>query len=90
MFIVHINMAFLHNIQHLYIMLISFCSAVEDDKVKIVAVDLQQMAPLPGVTQIQGDITKVFIYLSIISQPVITFIGINCSRDYSSFQRITS
>uniref|UniRef100_A0A1A8JFB0 Putative tRNA (cytidine(32)/guanosine(34)-2'-O)-methyltransferase n=1 Tax=Nothobranchius kuhntae TaxID=321403 RepID=A0A1A8JFB0_NOTKU len=27
--------------------------------VKIVAVDLQAMAPLPGVTQIQGDITKV-------------------------------
>lgn len=26
---------------------------------KIVAVDLQQMAPLPGVIQIQGDITKV-------------------------------
>lgn len=32
----------------------------EDDKeVKIVAVDLQAMAPLPGVVQIQGDITKV-------------------------------
>ena len=28
-------------------------------KVKIVAVDLQAMAPLPGVIQIQGDITKV-------------------------------
>lgn len=28
-------------------------------EVKIVAVDLQAMAPLPGVTQIQGDITKV-------------------------------
>ncbi|NP_001080816.1 FtsJ RNA methyltransferase homolog 1 S homeolog [Xenopus laevis] len=27
--------------------------------VKIVAVDLQAMAPLPGVIQIQGDITKV-------------------------------
>ncbi|XP_023811977.1 putative tRNA (cytidine(32)/guanosine(34)-2'-O)-methyltransferase isoform X5 [Oryzias latipes] len=27
-------------------------------EVKIVAVDLQAMAPLPGVTQIQGDITK--------------------------------
>uniref|UniRef100_W5NFA7 Putative tRNA (cytidine(32)/guanosine(34)-2'-O)-methyltransferase n=1 Tax=Lepisosteus oculatus TaxID=7918 RepID=W5NFA7_LEPOC len=27
--------------------------------VKIVAVDLQAMAPLPGVTQIQGDITKI-------------------------------
>ena len=25
---------------------------------KIVAVDLQAMAPLPGVTQLQGDITK--------------------------------
>ena len=32
----------------------------EDDKeVKIVAVDLQAMAPLHGVVQIQGDITKV-------------------------------
>ncbi|XP_039625565.1 putative tRNA (cytidine(32)/guanosine(34)-2'-O)-methyltransferase [Polypterus senegalus] len=33
----------------------------DDEKgteVKIVAVDLQAMAPLPGVTQIQGDITK--------------------------------
>ncbi|CAM4619149.1 tRNA (cytidine(32)/guanosine(34)-2'-O)-methyltransferase [Lepidochelys kempii] len=29
------------------------------DSVKIVAVDLQAMAPLPGVVQIQGDITKV-------------------------------
>ncbi|KAM9753428.1 tRNA (cytidine(32)/guanosine(34)-2'-O)-methyltransferase isoform 1-T2 [Menidia menidia] len=29
------------------------------EKVKIVAVDLQAMAPLSGVTQIQGDITKV-------------------------------
>lgn len=29
------------------------------DNAKIVAVDLQAMAPLPGVTQIQGDITKV-------------------------------
>uniref|UniRef100_A0A667Z4U4 Putative tRNA (cytidine(32)/guanosine(34)-2'-O)-methyltransferase n=1 Tax=Myripristis murdjan TaxID=586833 RepID=A0A667Z4U4_9TELE len=31
----------------------------EHEEVKIVAVDLQAMAPLPGVTQIQGDITKV-------------------------------
>ena len=33
--------------------------AEEDGEVKIVAVDLQLMAPLPGVTQIHGDITKV-------------------------------
>ena len=33
--------------------------ATEESKVKIVAVDLQAMAPLPGVIQIQGDITKV-------------------------------
>lgn len=26
---------------------------------KLVAVDLQEMAPLPGVVQIKGDITKV-------------------------------
>lgn len=35
--------------------------------VKIVAVDLQAMAPLPGVIQLQGDITKVkhcFEYVS--------------------------
>lgn len=31
----------------------------QPEEVKIVAVDLQAMAPLPGVTQIQGDITKV-------------------------------
>ena len=31
------------------------------DEVKIVAVDLQAMAPLPGVIQIQGDITKVCV-----------------------------
>ncbi|KTF96011.1 hypothetical protein cypCar_00041864 [Cyprinus carpio] len=30
----------------------------KSEEVKIVAVDLQAMAPLPGVTQIQGDITK--------------------------------
>lgn len=33
--------------------------AENPDGVKIVAVDLQAMAPLPGVVQIQGDITKV-------------------------------
>ncbi|XP_056137754.1 putative tRNA (cytidine(32)/guanosine(34)-2'-O)-methyltransferase [Lampris incognitus] len=32
---------------------------VRSEEVKIVAVDLQAMAPLPGVTQIQGDITKI-------------------------------
>uniref|UniRef100_V9KZY6 Putative tRNA (cytidine(32)/guanosine(34)-2'-O)-methyltransferase n=1 Tax=Callorhinchus milii TaxID=7868 RepID=V9KZY6_CALMI len=32
---------------------------LQGDGVKIVAVDLQAMAPLPGVIQIQGDITKV-------------------------------
>jgi len=30
-----------------------------DEDVWIVAVDLQAMAPIPGVIQIQGDITKV-------------------------------
>lgn len=29
------------------------------DDVRIVAVDLQAMAPLPGVKQLQGDITKI-------------------------------
>ena len=31
---------------------------IEREDVKIVAVDLQAMAPLPGVIQLQGDITK--------------------------------
>ncbi len=31
--------------------------------VKIVAVDLQAMAPIPGVIQIQGDITQVLLQL---------------------------
>lgn len=30
----------------------------KNENVKIVAVDLQPMAPLPGIIQIQGDITK--------------------------------
>lgn len=30
----------------------------KNENVKIVAVDLQPMSPLPGVIQIQGDITK--------------------------------
>ena len=41
-----------------------------DEDVKIVAVDLQAMAPLPGVIQIQGDITKV------------RFISMSCSSSY--------
>jgi tRNA (cytidine32/guanosine34-2'-O)-methyltransferase len=32
--------------------------AKKDESIKIVAVDLQAMAPIPGVIQIQGDITK--------------------------------
>ena len=32
----------------------------EDNGVKIVAVDLQLMAPISGVIQIHGDITKVY------------------------------
>jgi 23S rRNA U2552 (ribose-2'-O)-methylase RlmE/FtsJ len=31
------------------------------EDVKIVAVDLQAMAPIPGVIQLQGDITKVSV-----------------------------
>lgn len=31
---------------------------VKRENVKIVAVDLQPMAPLPGIIQLQGDITK--------------------------------
>ena len=33
-------------------------AAADDDDVRIVAVDLQAMAPLRGVIQLQGDITK--------------------------------
>ncbi|CAL1295832.1 unnamed protein product [Larinioides sclopetarius] len=42
-------------------------NADDGTDVKIVAVDLQAMAPLPGVTQIQGDITKVSTAQEIIS-----------------------
>jgi len=38
-----------------------------DDEVKIVAVDLQAMAPIPGIIQLQGDITKVSTAEQIIS-----------------------
>ena len=42
-------------------------NAVQDgEPPKIVAVDLQAMAPLPGVVQIQGDITKLSTAESII------------------------
>ncbi|KAM7287225.1 putative tRNA (cytidine(32)/guanosine(34)-2'-O)-methyltransferase [Ixodes scapularis] len=34
-------------------------NAENPDDVKIVAVDLQAMAPLPGVIQLQGDITEI-------------------------------
>lgn len=44
---------------HVYLNFRLLYSSEKDSKVKIVAVDLQQMAPLPGVVQIQGDITKV-------------------------------
>lgn len=37
------------------------------EDVKIIAVDLQPMAPLPGVIQLQGDITKLETAESIIS-----------------------
>lgn len=39
----------------------------DPSSVKIVAVDLQAMAPLPGVTQLQGDITKTSTAEAIIS-----------------------
>jgi tRNA (cytidine32/guanosine34-2'-O)-methyltransferase len=31
---------------------------LRDSEAKVVAVDLQEMAPIPGVVQIQGDITR--------------------------------
>jgi tRNA (cytidine32/guanosine34-2'-O)-methyltransferase len=39
-----------------------------NSKVKIVAVDLQKMAPLEGVIQIQGDITKFETAVQIVEQ----------------------
>ena len=42
---------------HRYTMI--FFRPTEDNGVKIVAVDLQLMAPISGVIQIHGDITKV-------------------------------
>uniref|UniRef100_A0A915JCF9 Putative tRNA (cytidine(32)/guanosine(34)-2'-O)-methyltransferase n=1 Tax=Romanomermis culicivorax TaxID=13658 RepID=A0A915JCF9_ROMCU len=42
-------------------------SSIEFKEPKIVAVDLQAMAPLPGVIQLQGDITKVSTAEKIIS-----------------------
>ena len=40
---------------------------IDQSKVKIVAVDLQPMAPLPGLIQIVGDITKVETAQSLIN-----------------------
>lgn len=42
-------------------------SGENKDDVKIIAVDLQPMAPLPGVIQLQGDITKLETAEAIIS-----------------------
>ena len=41
---------------------------IEREDVKIVAVDLQAMAPLPGVIQLQGDITKLATANKIVSE----------------------
>ena len=38
----------------------------EATNAKIIAVDLQAMAPIPGVIQIQGDITKVLLFNNVI------------------------
>jgi len=38
-----------------------------DENVKIVAVDLQAMAPIPGIIQLQGDITKISTAEQIVS-----------------------
>jgi len=46
-----------HGIQMKQLIYRSEKNGTERD-VKLVAVDLQAMAPLPGVVQIQGDITK--------------------------------
>lgn len=43
-------------------------NAQNEHEVKIVAVDLQEMAPLEGVFQIQGDITKLATAQEIVQQ----------------------
>jgi len=45
----------------------SFLTTPFSDQVKIVAVDLQEMAPLEGVIQIKGDITKLSTVQEIIN-----------------------
>jgi len=46
-----------------FVFLFRCANDAEISDVKIVAVDLQAMAPLPGVIQLQGDITKVSCFL---------------------------
>ena len=56
-----------------------------DLDVKIVAVDIQQMAPLPGVIQIQGDITKVSDIFPVSScVTMLVSLDINCTANYQS------
>ncbi len=51
----------LQSIGVVYMMMVVVSLRVTEDgqNVQIVAVDLQLMAPIPGVVQIHGDITKV-------------------------------
>ena len=55
----HCNTICLINIFWLITCDIHYRSEAAEKEAKIVAVDLQAMAPIPGVLQIQGDITKV-------------------------------
>lgn len=53
-------MVLLNSVHNTNTVLLSDCLTEEKSKeVKIVVVDPQAMTPLPGVTQIQGDIIKV-------------------------------
>lgn len=67
-------------------------NAYDDDNVKIVAVDLQAMAPLPGVIQIQGDITKVCIlpHLSAFLKVACKIISCFCTvSNLNSYYKVT-
>lgn len=52
----------------------------DESTIKIVAVDLQPMAPLPGVIQIKGDITKVSLrcHIKTIPNTYTSFLSLCC------------
>lgn len=53
------------------------------------AVDLQAMAPLPGVTQIQGDITKVLLMTKSSNSTLYPPMFVNGIRQLNNFNKKT-